>query len=75
LQVRIESGPLNERMDIRLDEILPDQNLLGIPFTEVRHIIPEFLEGFQSAADVFRLRTNEEIYVKGGPGIPVDRKS
>jgi len=73
----IESNPLNKRVDIRLDEILSDKNLLGkkIVFIEIRHIISEFFEGFQSAAGVFRLSAYEKIDIKGGPSIPMDRKS
>jgi hypothetical protein len=48
-------------VDIRLDQILPDKNLLGekIAFTEICNIISEFLEGVQSAAGVFGFRAYE----------------
>jgi hypothetical protein len=73
----IESNPLNKRVDIRLDEILPNKNLLGkeILFIEIRHIISEFLEGFQSAAGVFGFWAYEKIYVEGGASVTMDRKS
>jgi hypothetical protein len=43
----IESDSLNERMDIRLYEVLPDKNLLRkeVLLIQIRHIIPEFFEG------------------------------
>ena len=64
-------------MDIRLDEILPNKNLLGkeILFIEIRHILSEFLEGFQSAAGVFGVWAYEKIYVEGGASVTMDRKS
>jgi hypothetical protein len=72
----IECDPLDKRVNIRLDQILPDENLLGekIVFTEICHIISEFFEGFQSAAGVFGFWTYEQINIKGGPSIPMHGK-
>ena len=72
----IESDPSHKGMNIRLDQILPDKNLLGekIVLIEIRHIISELFESLQSAAGVLGFWGYEQVDIEGAPSIPMHGK-
>ena len=72
----LEGGPFNEGMDIRLDDVLPDEELVGeqIIYADVRHVIPERLERFACPLGISGRRLNEDIDVQGSTGVPVNGK-
>jgi len=71
-----EGSPFHKGMDIRLDEVLADEQLLGeqVIDADIRHVIAKCFERFACTLGISRCRFDEEIDVQGGTGIPVDGK-
>lgn len=70
----LEGGPFHEGVDIRLDDVLPDEQLVGeqVIDADVRHVVPERLECIACPLGVSRRRFNEDIDVQGCTGVPVN---
>lgn len=72
----LKGHPFNKRMNIGLDEILPDQYFMfqEIFDRQIRQIITEFLERLYRSEDVIPFRPDKNIRIESRPGIAVNGK-
>jgi len=72
----LEGGPFDEGVDIRLNDALSNEQLLGeqIIDADVRHVVAKRVERLARTLGVSGCGFNEDIGVQSSPGVPVNGK-